>query len=171
MNAIHAPVYDVRTVEKLLNFQYSVAEFDSIGKPPDALPGFVTFFDPGWSLQQLRASVADKGHIFYPQTWYDNEPFAKLEEPPRYRQLRMDAVKGSFGRTFAEQRAVLSGDEEVPLARVVIMAMVIYFLATGERLFPTYYVRCRDLASDGNRVYVGNFDRDSDIGLASSRKF
>jgi len=186
MNAIHAPVYDVRTVEKLLNFQYSVAEFDSIGKPPDALPGFVTFFDPGWSIAQLRKEVADRATIFYPQDWYNNLSFAKLEEPSRYRQLQMDAVKDSFGRNFAEQQSLLSPDDEIPTARVVVMGMVIHFLATGERLFPNCCVRCADETSSDYRyrVLVGYFDRggldvhscwddgrDSGVGLASSRKF
>ena len=186
MNAIaNAPVYDVRTVEKLLGFQYSVAEFDSIGKQPDALPGVVTFFDPGWSILVLRKVVAAKGTIFYPQGWYDVEPFASLEEQPRYRQLRTNEVTDSFSKTFAEQKTLLPADDEVPFARVVVMGMVIHFLATGgERLFPKYFVRCIDRTSEDGRVYMGYFDfegflfgnySDDDsspnVGLASSRKF
>ncbi len=188
MNAIaNAPVYDVRTVEKLLGFRYSVAEIDSIGKPPDALPGFVTFFDPGWSILQLRKELIHRGNIFYAQHWYDNKSFAKLEERPSHRQLRMNEVTDSFGKTFAEQQTLLPLDEEVPLARVVVMGMVIHFLATGDRLFAKHYVRCANELSGGSRVFVGYFasdgffvyrywdgNRDDRLGLAlsvPSRKF
>jgi hypothetical protein len=69
-----------------------------------AREGYVTFFDPGWSIVSLRFAVSGKG-IFYPQNWHANEPFAKLEGP-RYRQLQMTAVSDSFGKTFAEQTAL-----------------------------------------------------------------
>jgi hypothetical protein len=174
------PVYDVQQVNQILS--YPAEQFAKFGKPPDARPGFVTFFDPGWSILRLRQLVADKG-IFYPQYWYDNELFVKLEAPSRFRQLRIEAVTDSFGQTFAEQQAIVPPDMEIPSARVVVTAIVIHFLATGERLFPTYDVRCADQLSDGSRVSVGDFDsgfavrscwddrRYDLLGLASSRKF
>jgi len=48
--------------------------------PLAELDGFVTFFDPGWSILHLREAVGAKGMSFYPQNWYDNEPFAKTRE-------------------------------------------------------------------------------------------
>jgi hypothetical protein len=154
------------------------------GLQPKPLPGFVTFYDPGWSIVRLRSVDTKKGTIFYPQTWYDNEPFATFEEPARYRQLRMAAVPDSFDKNFKEQQALLPADEEVPSARVVVMGMVIHFLATDERLFPNVWVRCIDNDSDGLRIYVDPFrpdglriyggwhvSRGGDLGLASSRKF
>ena len=58
-----------------------------------------------------------------------------------------------------------------------------HYLATGERLFRNLYVRCSDVDSCGDRVYVGDFgesgfdvycywdgSRSSSLGLASSRK-
>jgi hypothetical protein len=179
-----APSYNAVDVSQLLLSPTS--EFNLGMHPfcPSPLRGFVTFYDPGWSIVGLRNAVAKKGSIFYPQSWYHTEPFASHYGPPRYRQLRMTAVPDSFNKTFVEQQAVLPIDEEIPFARVVVMGMVIQFLATGERLFPEYWVRCNDQGSDGRRVSVGGFDRDglivrtgwdgyrdSGIGLASARKF
>jgi hypothetical protein len=96
----------------------------------------------------------------------------------------MTAVPDSFGKTFAEQLALLPPDEEVPSARVVVMGMVIHFLATGECLFQDHLVRCLDVEWDGDRLIVGNSASDrlfvdcgkagsshDHLGLASSRKF
>ena len=96
----------------------------------------------------------------------------------------MEAVKDSFGKTFAEQQALLLADEEVPMARTVVMGMVVHYLATGQRLYPNCWVRCRDTATSVYRVGVGGFhsggfgvggywdgDRPDYLGLAASRKF
>jgi hypothetical protein len=177
------PVYDARRVAELLGLQFSEEELNAFGTLPESLEDFVTFFDPGWSLLRLRETVAGKGTIFYPQSWYNTQDFVTLEGPPRYRQLRMEAMKDSFDKTFADQQKLLLPDEEVPLTRVVVMGMVLHFLVAKERLFPTSYVRCQDKASGGDRVSVGHFDGaglhvhsdwddnpDSSIGLASARK-
>jgi hypothetical protein len=145
----------------------------------------VTFFDPGFSIIKLRRwlpTVKDV-RLFSPQDWFDSEAFVRLNEPPGYRQLRMEPVAESFGKTYADQQKLLPEGEEVPPARCVLMGMAIHFLATGERLFPRFFVRCKDLARRSCRVYVGNFgaygwfvDFGSDdgrsggvLGLASAR--
>lgn len=48
----------------------------------------------------------------------------------------------------------------MPLARVVVAALVTHFLATGERLLPDVYVRCADQTLHSLRVGVGMFDSD-----------
>ncbi len=168
--------YDAPAVAKLLGSSEVV-------DPPTTPPGFITFFDPGWSILTLLHRLHAK-KVFSPQSWYEHEPFAKREEPSSHRQLRMEAVHDSLGKTFAEQKALIPPDEEIPTARVAMMGTVIHFLATGQRLFPACYVRCVDRASDGNRVFVGYFGSDvfvvdrcwddrrhNGLGLASSRKF
>src|SRR5439155_982570 len=142
-----------------------------------------TFFDPGWSVLTLRAAVADQRGIFNPLSWYDREPFALTGDGPRYRQVRTQPVPGSARKTFAQQVALLAQGEEVPTARMVLAAVVIHFLATGQRLLPNVYVRCADQTSRGDRVCVGHFVSDGlrmsvdlvdsrygPVGLASSRK-
>jgi len=184
MNGIaNAPVYDARAVSVLFDMNADdIAE--TCGIPPDVQPGFITFFDHGWSMLLLQETVGRQHALFYPQHWYDNEAFAQTATTPGYCQLRMDAVPDSMGKTFAEQQALLSAKEEIPQARVVVMGIAIHFLATGQRLFPTCWVRCADVNSDGDRVSIGLFDSDGfnvsncwddlrgdDLGLASSRKF
>ena len=175
------PVYAAWQINALFCLGYTDEQIIAFGPPPDALPGFLTFFDPGWDLLRLRKFCARKGRIFYSQDWYDSERFATTTDEPQYRQLRLEAVDGSFNKNFDEQRRLLPETEEIPLARVVVMGMVIHFLLSGQRLFETYYVRCLDKDSDGNRVYVGRFDaggldvyyywddrRGGGLGLASS---
>jgi hypothetical protein len=180
-----APSYPLEVVVDLFNIRGDeILRVITSVPPPNPLPGFVTFFDPGWSIVRLRAAVAKQGTIFYSQSWYDREPFANLDESPRYRQLRMTAAPDSFCRTFAEQQTLLPADEEIPSARVVVMGMVIHFLATGERLFADDWVRCVDKDSHGDRVRVGDSiagglgvrrvwdgSHDSRLGLSAARKF
>jgi len=75
--------------------------------------------------------------------------------------LRTDSsypVEGSFGKTFWEQKAILTTDEEVASTRSVAAFLVINAVATGMRLLPNRSVRCIDAASDSERVFVGLFD-------------
>ena len=184
MNHVTAPVHDAAAVARLLGITaYTAEQLSAFGPPPDPRPGFVTFLDPGCSILMLRAAVGHR-RVFVPQSWYGREAFAVAQYRPCYRQVRTEPVPDSLGKTYADQLALLPADEEVPMARAVVAALVVRFLATGERLLPGVWVRCADQTSDGLRVYVGDFDRDglsvngrwddnrnSGIGLASSRKF
>jgi hypothetical protein len=176
-----SPVYDARGVNALLSLGYTEKQIMDFWPPPDALPGFLTFFDPGWDILRLRRFCGSKGKIFTVLDWYADEAFAKVIEEPRYRQIRLKAVEDSFNLDFASQVRELSSGEEVPPCRVIIMGMVIYFLLSGERLFERYSVRCLDKDSDGGRVNVGRFGSDGfhvgrcwddlrhdNLGLASS---
>lgn len=154
------------------------------GPAPGSVEGFITFFDPGLSILDLRAVVASKGNTFCPQDWYDNEPFTHRDEAPRYRQVRLRPFPDSFRKTFAEQQLLVPDGEEVPSARVMVTALVVQFLATGQRLLESCSVHTADVCPDGGRVYGGSSGRgglyvlsrwddirDCNIGLASSRKF
>lgn len=139
--------------------------------------------DFGLSICDVRSRV--KRQLFYrhEDAWYNGEEFAKKTSKPCWRLLAKTAVPASFIKTFADQQALLNKDEEVPEARVVVYTIILYYLATGERLFDSCYVRCSDTSSDGNRVNVGYFDSDGllvndywggdaddGVGLASARK-
>ena len=153
-----SPVYDVETVARLFDIGYSKEELAAFGKPPDPLSGFVTFFDPGMSILRVRAAIRERGGIFAAQDWYHKyQSFAELEEKPRYRQLRMDAMYHSRVQALSEQKKLLAMGEEIPHARVVVTGMVVHFLITREPLYPTYWVRCRDRDADGNSIGVGRF--------------
>lgn len=83
------PVHDAARVAALLDVRLTSKQLTRFGPPPQAAPGFVTFFDLGWSIGHLCESLADKGKVFHALAWLETEPFAKLEETPRFRQVRM----------------------------------------------------------------------------------
>ena len=134
------------------------------------------------SILDIRGHVEGKG-LFYSQDWYNKQSFAKDRGEVGWQLVRKEPVKDSTSKTWEEQQALLSKDEETPKAQVMVYSVIGHYLATGEKLFPSIYVRCSDLDSDGDRVYVGRFDsdglrvdgywddcRDDDIGLSSARK-
>ncbi len=97
--------------------------------------------------------------IFYSQDWYNKQPFAKDKGEIGWQLVGKVPVAKSIRKTWNEQQALLSKDEETPKAQVVVYTMVSHFLNTGERLFEKFYVRCADLDSEeGSHVYVGHFD-------------
>ena len=121
--------------------------------------------------------------LFYDQDWYNGQSFAKEKGEVGWQLVRKEPVANSTSKNWNEQQALLSKDEETPKAQVVIYTMIGHFLATGERLFEKVYVRCSDLGSYGNRVFVGFFDdkgldvylwrdirRVDVVGLSASRK-
>lgn len=134
------------------------------------------------SILEIRGKITSE--LFYDQSWYNKKSFAKDRGDVSWQLVRRTPVSDSMSKTWDEQQALLGKDEETPIARIVVYTTIGLFLATGERLFEKIYVRCLDIASDGNRVYVGRFDSDGlrvgpcsdggrggDFGLAASRKF
>lgn len=121
--------------------------------------------------------------LFYSQDWYDKQAFAKDKGEVGWRLVRKEPIANSTSKTWNDQQALLPKDEETPTARIVVYATIGHFLATGECLFEKIYVRCVDLDSDGDRVYVGGFDakglnvsswnddyRHDSIGVSAARK-
>lgn len=121
--------------------------------------------------------------LFYSQDWYDKQAFAKDKGEVGWQLVRKEPVANSTSKTWNDQQALLSKDEETPTARIVVYTMVGHFIATGERLLENIYVRCVDLGSGGVRVFVGRFDaeglsvfrwggdgRGDSLGLSAARK-
>lgn len=121
--------------------------------------------------------------LFYKQDWYDKQAFAKDKGEVGWQLVRKEPIADSVSKTWNEQQALLSKDEETPKAQIVVYTMTGHYLATGERLFEKIYVRCVDLDSDGFRVGVGFFDalglcvdnwidddRNDNVGLSAARK-
>ncbi len=96
--------------------------------------------------------------LFYNQDWYNKEAFASDKGETGWQLVRKTPIANSTSKTWSEQQALLSQDEETPKAQVMVYTIIGVFLATGERLFEKIYVRCVDLGSDGFRVRVGSFD-------------
>lgn len=122
-------------------------------------------------------------HLFYAKddAWYRNQAFAKDKGQAGWHLVRKDIVPNTTSKTWQEQQALLGKDDETPTARVLIYTVILTFLATGLKLLPNIYARVSDVASDGDRVYVGDFDdnglhvryywddyRNDSIGVSSS---
>ena len=121
-------------------------------RPPSPWPGYVTFWDPGRSIADLKRKHPA---VFHPWLgWYDGLPFAKATDVFRWRQLRLDPIQ--LGAAYAEQAARLPKGDEIPQARDVVTYMVIRFLATGDR-WPGHRLRSRDVLAGDKRVIVGPF--------------
>jgi len=123
--------------------------------------------------------------LFYSHddAWYNKQAFAKDKGEVGWQLVRKAPIVDSTNKTWNEQQALLSKDEETPKAQVVVYTIIGHFLATGERLLENIYVRTSSLDSGGDRVNVGNFDakglnvnnwnddnRNDNIGLSAARQ-
>jgi hypothetical protein len=107
----------------------------------------------------IRELLEQNPDLFYKtrEAWWWNEPFATEKGGVRQLQLRTSAVPNSFGKTWDEQRGLVT-ETELAAVRDVVDGMVQYFRKMGRRLFPDFYVRCKDVSTHGRHVNVGNFD-------------
>ena len=111
------------------------------------------------SILDIRGKVSSSApRLFSNADWYSKESFARARGECGWQLVRKTPVPGSMYKTWNEQQALLANNEETPTAQVMVYTIIGHFLATGERLFEKSYVRCSDLDSDGQRVYVGGFD-------------
>ena len=101
--------------------------------------------------------IRGKAKLFYYQSWYNKESFAKDKGDVSWQLVRKTPVPNSTSKTWQEQQALLSTNEETPTARVMVYTIIGHFLATGERLFEHVYVSCSDIVSFGDLVGVGFF--------------
>ncbi|MDP3935083.1 MAG: hypothetical protein Q8Q46_02635 [Candidatus Giovannonibacteria bacterium] len=136
------------------------------------------------SILYIRGKVERK--LFYSpeDAWYNKQAFAKDNGKVGWQLIRKVPVADSTTKTWDEQQALLSKDEETPTAQAMVYTIIGHFLATSERLFENIYVRCSDVDSGGDRVFVGYFHSSgllvfscwddccySSVGVASARKF
>ena len=110
------------------------------------------------------------------------QEFAQTKVETGWYLIRKDVVPNSRSKNWEEQKALLTNHEEVPSAGVMVQAIMLHFLCSGERLFENVYVRTSSVDSVGHRVLVGYFVadglnvyywidfRNGLLGLASSRK-
>lgn len=133
-------------------------------------------------ILEIRGKVDRQLFFSHEDAWYNKEAFAKERGQIEWRLVRKTPVPDSTSKTWGEQQALLGEADETPTAQVMAYTIIGHFLASGERLFENIYVRCSDVDSVGDRVYVGYFDaggldvsywrdgRSDDVGLGSARK-
>jgi hypothetical protein len=122
--------------------------------PPILTKDYVTWWDPGCSIQTL---VAKHRALFYLKDFAGR--FAKDTDSWKWRQIRLTPIEP--GRTFEEQKKKLRTGDEPAAARELVTFLVLHFLTTGVRLEMDRW-RCEDVTEEGRRVIVGPF---SPLGL------
>jgi hypothetical protein len=96
--------------------------------------------------------------LLYSMNWYKKLPFAADKGIPTWQLVRKEPIPNSVWETLEGQLALLSKNEELPTAQIMVYTIIGHFLATDERLFEGIYVRCINVDSFGARVAVGDFD-------------
>lgn len=86
---------------------------------------------------------------------YDEQRFANTSVECRWFLLRRKPIDNSTFKTYVEQLRLILDREENPEARDVVFATIALCLTTGEWLFESIYVRCKNMHSHGGRVSVG----------------
>ncbi len=136
------------------------------------------------SILEIRGKVERKLFYSHEDAWYNKQSFTKERGEVSWQLVRKTPVDNSTLKNWQEQQALITKDEEVPTAQVMVYTIIGHYLATGKRLFEHIYVRTSSVDSDGGRVFVGFFDseglsvyfywdgdRDGDLGVSSARKF
>ena len=109
------------------------------------------------SILDIRRK-ANVRKLFYDQSWYNGESFAKSRDKIGWQLVRKTPVDNSTLKNWDEQQALISQEDETPTVQVLAYTIIGHFLATGERLFERIYVRTSSVDSDGSRVNLGDFD-------------
>lgn len=108
----------------------------SVDSTPSVILGSITFYDPGHSIERMRAHPALQGKVNIHaltlksdgQPWYVGHEFAEQTDGPRYRTVRIVQSKDP-GHVL-----LMEGGDFAP-ARVCVMLYSIHMLATnGGRL-------------------------------------
>src|SRR5205085_2867283 len=77
-------------------------------KPPPDWPGYLTFWDPGKSILDLRQRLRS---LFYPMEWYEKLEFARATDLAQWRQVRLAPIEP--GKAYPEQLVKLPKGDEV----------------------------------------------------------
>lgn len=120
--------------------------------------------------------------LFRKQAWYENEIFANASEIS-WQLVRKNSIFNSTSKTWQDQCLLLSQDEKVPTAQVLVYTVIGHFLDKGECLFEDVYAHTSTTDSRFFRVSVGHFnaegllihyssynDLNKYLALASARK-
>jgi hypothetical protein len=145
----------VEQLDALAEIPFSETELEECKDTHLLVAGFpMTILD----VRAKAPSKKPKTFYSYKDAWYNTQAFATDEKVGlRWYLIRKTAVDSSFSKLFDNQKRLLGPKDEVPRACELVYAVVLYFMATGERLFSNTYVRTITLDADGYRVNVGYF--------------
>ena len=130
---------------------------------------WMAFYDPGYSINELREMYPD---FFWEKgggAWYQQEDFANLTEKSCMRTMLMEPLIGSLNKNWEGQQKLIPKNCEIPLARQVLVMCVLHFQKTEEYLLTHQCVRCRDLSLVGSLVCAGECNPGGILGVLLSR--
>jgi hypothetical protein len=118
--------------------------------PPPPIPtrGYVTWWDPGMSINALAKKQPKLFHI---PRLFEGERCARDSDSWKWRQWRIEPIGRDL--PFEEQRKQLKTGDEPAAVRELVLYFALHFLTTGERL-DLGRLRCKDLSEAGRRLTV-----------------
>jgi len=96
-----------------------------------------------------------KDPMFFGENWCYERMFANSVDGAGWHLIRKTPVENSMDKKLGDQMALLSGNEYVPSARVIVYAMICHYLKVREKLFSGVHVRCRDIEPMRRQISVG----------------
>ncbi len=92
-----------------------------------------------------------KEPCFYNQDWYVNEPFANYSlREQKWFCIRKEVITESRGK-------IVQNDDRLPLALICAYSFFVTYLIKKQYLWKNDFVWCKDLDSNGDRIYVGRY--------------
>lgn len=136
----------------------------------------------GKSLNELYTEFGTGSKGFWSKDpWWKNESFA--DENPEAGEYEINVEKNLTDLTYNQQKEKIPKGFDFPHPAVLAEAILFHYKNTGERILEDWYSRTSAIDSDGDRVYVGDFDaeglnvsywddsyHDDDLGVSSCRQ-
>jgi hypothetical protein len=113
-------------------------------------------FVPALSL--IDMTLLEFGKPFFKENWFTFEAFAATRLDATWHLIQKTSVFDSGNKWWLEQKAMLNVRECVPTTAVLVFAIIVYFLKTGERLFEKEYLRTLDVCNTRQRISLAGFN-------------
>ena len=98
------------------------------------------------NLSLLKESYPD---LFYPQDWYEKEPFMDTFLIPGLYKLPKNIQKSSRGKS--------PNNQKLYPASLIAYTFIIFYKTYNEILWPNDYIWCDNFDSNGDQIYVGRY--------------
>ena len=103
------------------------------------------------TLNSLKNENPD---LFYPQDWYDKEPFMNKSFESGEYTISKKILETSRGKSPSVHNL---HEQKLYPASLIAYIFIIHYKATGTILWPNDYIWCNDFDSNGDQIYVGRY--------------
>ncbi|TSC88231.1 MAG: hypothetical protein G01um10147_136 [Microgenomates group bacterium Gr01-1014_7] len=100
------------------------------------------------------------GKVFYDQTWYDDQDFAKQPMAAGFALPTKDVLQDSLNKTWTAQQVLVQQGERRREGIETVWDLVLYYAATGKKLLESRWDWGNTRASVDRLVAVGRFGSD-----------